>query len=292
MVLFLATSWLRVKCSCYNAATYVTINGDFAQQLKIGRETAMKKSKKDRMRQRVRKLLRMATNDGASTQEAETAMRMARALADKHQLSLDSIHDYDMGQMVYQSYQELRPPPAWLSTLVYCLSDLNDCVMRLGKDPETKVFAFVISGLRSDCEFAGWMIDYVWLALNSASDRRSIEPLQFEPFARGFVTNIAKRCEVLKAERLREQDIREEERREAERREHGDVSVKSSKGGQDMLVIKQSLVKERFGESKIRREPAGNWQGDFDQVRSVHKGMLEAEEVALDRAPLESESDG
>lgn len=83
----------------------------------------------DRIKDRIRKLLAVATNDSAATGEIENAMRFAQALMDAHHISAEDAHaaagaeevrEYGYGE----SFTSGRSLTTWESTLTHIIGNL------------------------------------------------------------------------------------------------------------------------------------------------------------------------
>jgi hypothetical protein len=232
----------------------------------------------EKILKKIRKLLRMSKDKG-SPNEAANALRMARKLADKHQLDLKAVDEDDMQELIYRSYVDERHPPAWLSTLCYGSALMNDCVMRLSMTPD-RDYVFVFAGHRNDTQVCAWTCDYLWNTLVDQSEQRELEPLQFEPFAIGYCSAVMRRITAMVQERQQERGgeggATDDEQTPADK----DNGSGGGSGG-DMIALKQSLVEQKFGKSKVKRD-ADSTPSNFDEFMTQQSGYNVGSGVPLD----------
>jgi len=79
----------------------------------------------ERLIEKIKKLFALADNAGATSNEAETAMRMANKLLDKHNLSMGDLKTNDV---VFFSYIEFKPNP-WIRITCASIARLYDCTV-------------------------------------------------------------------------------------------------------------------------------------------------------------------
>jgi len=125
-------------------------------------------SDKEKVMERIRKLLALATDDGATENEAAIAMKRARKLMDEHQIKQIDIENMaDARSKLKGEKQDFgdswkKRPPKWLSTLCVAVADFNECIVKLEMEP-TKDFKCVIRyyGLEGDAVSSALMLEYL-----------------------------------------------------------------------------------------------------------------------------------
>ncbi|MCK4817022.1 DUF2786 domain-containing protein [bacterium] len=82
------------------------------------------KEKQDRMISKIRKLFALAANDGAATQEAENALRMANALLAKHAIEKHELHETEA---VFASFMDYPINHKWVKNVCSHIGRLYSC---------------------------------------------------------------------------------------------------------------------------------------------------------------------
>lgn len=78
----------------------------------------------DKIIEKIKKLFALANNEGATLNEAENAMRMARKLLDKHNLSMGDLAD--LKEEVSVEFRNAQDVP-WMRSLIHAISTLYNC---------------------------------------------------------------------------------------------------------------------------------------------------------------------
>lgn len=120
---------------------------------------------KDKLFERIRKLLAMAA-DTSSPNEAAIAARRARKLMDDHQLSLDDLKGSDGFAAEYVD-KPYRFMPVWKSVLSAGIAKINDC--RASQNPvlngKSYAYRILFQGYELDVRLAVHMYDYLVVAV-------------------------------------------------------------------------------------------------------------------------------
>lgn len=219
-----------------------------------------------KIHQRIRKLLAMGS-DKSSLNEAGIAIRRARTLMDKHQISLSDIKNMtndDLGLGKYDLGSNKQK--TWISTLLLNIAKLNDCVVGFSTPLSDKEhITYVFKGFQEDvtlCEFMTvYLVDTCQrlyerdknrLNLNSGTDK--------EDFLLGMADKINSRIQVLIAQRAAQPSILSD--------------------GRSLVVSKSALVAHAYGEQRVnntklrRRANYKAWRGGRIASQGVHLGKF------------------
>lgn len=201
---------------------------------------------------RVRKLLAIAQDPRANPAEAAAAAGQAERIMTKFQLD----HAQVLGAQMKSagatfatvevsanmkrndpSRPALKKNPPWAGWLGVRCAKLNDCEVRFAHRQSPKGWEAVVQfcGIESDAQVAGWMFEYLVNELIKgmhAYQRGGVTrtKLESESYRRGFVMAL---CDQL---------------RKAEGDKARDFAASSS--GTALMVVKNQLVTEHFGEFK------------------------------------------
>lgn len=223
----------------------------------------------EKIRARIKKLLAMA-EDKSSPKEAAIALKRARSLADKHQLSLDSITADDLVQEIYPGFTGIdgKAPP-WIATLAYGACLMNDCVLMVRQQAETGDIYFVFAGHKQDVELAFWFTDYLQESLSQSWEDSTadimFESISAQDFRDGYCATVSRRIQAICAERNKSQEKKKAKKEAAD-----------SSDGKSMIAIKQTLVTDTFGETKMKNAKIG------PQVNPIALAMGQAAAENLD----------
>ena len=201
---------------------------------------------------RVRKLLAIAGDSRANPAEAAAAAGQAERIMTKFQLDHAQVLGAQMKKTGANfatvevsanmkrndpSRPALKKNPPWAGWLGVRCAKLNDCEVRFAHRQSPKGWEAVVQfcGVDSDAQVAGWMFEYLVNELIKAMhayQRGGItrSKLESESYRRGFVMAL---CDQLKkAEAAKAQDFA------------------ASSSGTALMVVKNQLVTDHFGEFK------------------------------------------
>ena len=204
--------------------------------------------------ERIRALLAMG-GDVSSEHEAAIALKRARTLMDKHQVTLADIENIDddgFGSAEYETGS--RQQKTWVSGLAIKIAKLNDCIVKIKKRTRRlDNIAYVFSGFAEDSQVCDFMLVYLVdtcnrlylrdkrkLGLSGISDKND--------YLLGLVSGLGQRMEDMIAER----------------------KMTKASDGRSLVVVKKAMVEQEFGE------------GDYKPVRrrQVDKGIYFAGQQA------------
>lgn len=225
-----------------------------------------KKDVSDKIIERVRRLMAMGS-DVSSQNEANIALRRARALMDEYQITLTDLEkliDDDFGVSEYNSGSSRQK--IWVSTLAASVAELNDCLVdfkRITKRQQSKVYEF--KGFVEDVKVCEFMLVYLVDACNRMySLEKDVYGLSGmsdkNDYLNGMVNALCVRMKLITLER---QKI-------------------ASKGctERSLVVLKTAAVEEKFGvvthtKNKNAREAnAIAWVGGSDAAKDIHLGSF------------------
>ncbi len=177
------------------------------------------------IQERIKKLLAMS-NDAASPNEAAIALKRARYLMDKHQITeLDQEQEPELGESYSDSFSARMP--AAVSKLALQIGLLNDCITtRHG----TKIR---YQGLLTDTISANVQLSFLINLINK--NALNIKgAANKNDYKLGFVSGIAQQVRAIKDERMTNPEL-----------------VTSS--GTSLVVVKNQAVQAKFGIQKTTR---------------------------------------
>lgn len=155
----------------------------------------------DRVIEKVKKLLALASDPSAAPNEAETAGRMAASLMAKYNLDLATLTDQELEaewDMTELSMPGCRPGkrdprevPAWIGIMAFGIKlyTRTRCTKRGGY--------VIYRGPRQDCELAQWMLKAL-IDLAYKQSKASNDPTGFR---NGFATAVQRRLKDMAADR-------------------------------------------------------------------------------------------
>lgn len=154
----------------------------------------------DKVIDKIVKLLAMA-NDTSSPNEAMIAAKRARALMDKHDISVQDIEKTDGSQFLETEYDTgSRKAFKWMTQLAAAAGQMNDCVVLIRGREQVVVFAF--QGFKGDAIVARLTLAYFVEACQRqcfASGAMGSSEKNF--FRLGFSHALSLRVQALVAER-------------------------------------------------------------------------------------------
>lgn len=180
--------------------------------------------KREKAIDRARKLMAMAA-DCSSPNEAAIAARRARAIMDQYQLSAGDLQEQSVfGTHAAGKYRQ--KVPMWEQGLSFDIAKLNDCIVQFNCRGQ-----FVFKGFEEDAQLAEFMFTYL-VAHGLKMSRLHMKatpggnPLDFKV---GYQAAIREKITAIIEER---------------------ASLTVAETGQALMVVKQSLVAQEFGEVK------------------------------------------
>lgn len=189
---------------------------------------------RDAIIERLRKLYAMS-QDVSSPEEAAIAGRRARALMDKHGVTIDDLQTSEFGETISEFTK--RRLPAWVDVLAVGVALMNDVrVARVGH-------RIRFQGFDLDTQSAQLMLDYLVQTCNRHCKRWQADEMDhYYGSARRQATQFRDHYSSEMQRRLREmRDIREKDQREA------------AGTGTSLVVLKKQLVEQKFGQQRLKR---------------------------------------
>lgn len=116
----------------------------------------------NKVHERIRALLAMGS-DKSSEHEAAIALKRARSLMDKHQVSAADIKNMDSGDLGVGKYGlGSSKQEVWISSLALNVARLNDCVVSYNQPINSKDhITYEFKGFNEDVELCEFMIVYL-----------------------------------------------------------------------------------------------------------------------------------
>lgn len=238
------------------------------------------------IRDKIRKLLALANNEGAADNEAETAMRQANKLMRKHGIDLAAIHQASGTKPIFVWKSEFVPSgypkpvnqcPLWFQWVGVAIGKFTDTrVTVVAKRQPAKSMGLGFDGDEVDVEYAVWLAEKIreeirikaamYQAPGINSDQRWANR---EEFRHAMSRRICARLKALRAER-------DEEFKQA-----------AEQSGSTALVVIDDKIKQRdarFGEFKVSDKKLSHLRG---QAEAKYAGQSAGDAVSLNR-PLEN----
>jgi hypothetical protein len=195
------------------------------------------------IRDKITKLLAMATHERSNEHEAETAMRLAEKLMRIHNIELADLEDSTGKQTVY-TWRSITIPvgefakpqtwgPMWIGFLGLAVAQFTDCKIERVND-HTYGQCVKFMGDETDLEYAAWL--FKKLRDFGYAESKSVPGVQRETFRKAFALRLSARMISLKSER------------EAALREA------VTKSGTALMVVqtKIALRDTEFGKQRVR----------------------------------------
>jgi len=154
----------------------------------------MKDSNEERLIQKVRKLFALSANAGATGAEAETALRMANALLDKHKIDKAKLHETEV---VFASFADYPIKTKWVRSVVSIVSSFYNC--KVVFDYKWDMPKAVIIGTMTNRSTAMIVIDQLVIQIkHEIRGKKAV-------FVNGVVIGLNDKCyEILAARRRKE----------------------------------------------------------------------------------------
>lgn len=193
---------------------------------------------KNKMIERVRALLAMG-GDTSSPKEAGIALKRARHLMDKHQITsidIENCTDRDFGESGFESTSTVNR--IWIGMLVLAVANMNDCIAEAAaRKYRGEKINYVFKGFVEDTQICNFMMAYlidtaerlyqrdrVIYSLSGASDKNS--------FLLGFSKGIVSRINQIIADRKNNKEI---------------LSTSTC-----LVLAKKKMVEQHFGAQEVR----------------------------------------
>ncbi len=212
------------------------------------------------IRDRISKLLAMATHERSNEHEAETAMRMAERLMRQHNIDAADLEAATGKQTTYQWSSVIIPvgeqakpcnwSPMWVGFLGVGVGRFTDCRASWTDHPVyNRCMKF--EGDAVDLEYAAWLLKM--LRDFGYSESKSVAGKHRETFRKAFALRLCDRMTTLRAER--------------------DVAMKAAvtKTGTALMVVqtKLALRDAEFGKQKVRHSQTKFASDGFKQGRAA-----------------------
>jgi len=197
-------------------------------------------TKRDKMIEKITKLLAMAKHNASNETEATTALRQAEAMMRKYDVEFADVEAQKLKEDDFEKgFTGETRRSRWLWTLAWAAADLTSTLpYKRGKE-------IIFCGAKEDVQVALLMHDYLVGVTEKISSNYSgkFDPVfsvreQRQSFKVGMVSVIRERAAEIKKER--EAEITQ-------------ASTKSS--GKDLVVIKQDMIKHKFNLSYRTARP-------------------------------------
>ncbi len=218
--------------------------------------------KKDKIIARVKKLMAMAA-DGSSPNEAMIAAERARKLMDQHQLSIEDLTE--RSQFNTKSPSSARKfTPHWENVISVAIANYNDCKATLEYDVGKRGYRLTFKGFDEDVQVANYMFCYI-----IENGKRQCSKYFKD---QGHSRYNARLGTSFKDSYAREIIIKINELIENRK-------VESEKGT-GLMVIKQQLVEQEFGETNYINKSRGR-KLDLDDIHAKNAGALAGENTNI-----------
>lgn len=232
---------------------------------------------------RIQKLLAIAGDDRADSNEAAAAASMAEKIMRKYELehadvvraefkSADNFDTID-ACVVMKKGQDHKPrkSPQWAQWLAVAVARMHDCEVKQARTVELGACVRFF-GYKSDVQVCAWVFDYlttqVIRACRAYQKGGHRDKAESESYRRGFVMRLLGSIEQAVAEKKREQE----------------AAVTS----RELMVVKQAAIAEHFGSFKYN---------DTKKVKvssnaAYHQGAVDGSKVDVSRKALGTNAGG
>lgn len=208
----------------------------------------------ERTMERVRKLLAIAEDERADSNEAAAAASMADKIMRKYQIEHADIVERELkrGDAFDDHYSssemkrdlrgkegsyKTKKNASWAQWLHVAIAQLHDCQSRQAIRPEFG-YCLRFSGYRADVQVAAWTFDYLANAMIASTRRwqkeasKRGEPrtkVESNSYRDGFVTQLTGALRKMKAEK--------------------DAEMQQASASRSLVLVKTQLVAEKFGQA-------------------------------------------
>ena len=239
----------------------------------------MNQTKLDKVLDRIAKLLAMA-NDTSSPEEAAIAARRANALMREHQIEEAAVLERDlhsgdaMGEEV--NPEGTRTVRRWAGVIAFAVAQLNDCRVILRRSDRGQVIT-IFQGHKGDAQVASWVYSFVCDAVDRGAREYAKENLLprlskravLSAYRNGFANGVADQVQSLLKERR--------------------IAASRGQRGTDLMMVKKTLVEQRFGVQKTRSRSYRLRTGDA--ARASNAGERDGRTVNLSGSAISSGAD-
>lgn len=228
------------------------------------------------IRDRISKLLAMATDSRGNEHENETAMRMADSLMRKHGIDAADLEAstgkktvYNWRSVIIPVGEQAKPcnwSPLWMGMLGVGAGRFTDCRASWIDDHQYQR-CMKFQGDEADIEYASWL--FKKLRDHGYAESKSVPGRHRETFRKSYAIRLCERMKTLRAER--------------------DVAMKEAvtKTGTALMVVQNKLALRdaEFGKQRVR---SGGRSTKFGS-EGFHEGKAAADRVNFNR-PIESQA--
>ena len=213
--------------------------------------------------ERIRALLAMG-GDVSSEHEAAIALKRARSLMDKHQVTLADIDDIDddsFGSSYFETGSAKQK--IWVSSLSIKIAKLNDCIASIKSRTNKRApVTYVFKGFAEDAKICDFMLIYLVdtcnrlynrdkakLGLSGISDKND--------YLHGLVAGLSEKMQAMIDERVSQQ----------------------ASDGRSLVLVKKAMVEQQFGEenytsSRGRKVKPSIYEAGKKAAKDVHLGSF------------------
>ena len=186
--------------------------------------------------ERIRALLAMG-GDVSSEHEAAIALKRARSLMDKHQVTLadiENIDDESFGSSFFDT--ESSKQKIWVSSLSIKIAKLNDCIAAIKKRSNKRMpIVYEFKGFSEDAKICDFMLIYLVDTCNRLYNRdkaklRLSGLSDKNDYLHGLVSGLSDKMQAMIDERVSQQ----------------------ASDGRSLVLVKKAMVEQQFGQPKYK----------------------------------------
>lgn len=186
--------------------------------------------------ERIRALLAMG-GDVSSEHEAAIALKRARSLMDKHQVTLadiDNMNDDDFGSSYFETGSSKQK--RWVTSLAIQIAKLNDCIVKFkARTNKRAPMTYVFEGFAEDAKICDFMLVYLVDTCNRLYNRDKNKLglsgiADKNDYLFGLVSGLTDKIKAMIKERNKEQ----------------------ASDGRSLVLVKKAMVEGKFGEAKYK----------------------------------------
>ena len=216
---------------------------------------------------RIQALLAMG-NDTSSEFEAAIAIKRARVLMDKHQISANDMKQMEAGDLDSSHYTSKSfEQVLWISSLAVSVAMMNDCVVVAGKRKSIKEeFFYVFNGFKEDIALCGIMLSYLIDICNNLylrdKDKLSIESNgRKNQYLVGVAIGLRKRVEIMIEQRNK--------------------TMSEACDGRSLMDIKGAMVEQAYGKQTINKTKS--YSSYNKHPTAYNAGLKASKEIQLSK---------
>ena len=117
---------------------------------------------RDKLIHKIRALMAKTVENGCTEAEMLSAMSMAQAMMDAYDVSLDDIEETKKEEAVKDTMKDMRDPHHIRNNLCVRISEFTNTKVYTHQ-PKVQKYKFNFVGLRSDIDFAMWLLEHLTL---------------------------------------------------------------------------------------------------------------------------------